>query len=72
LIKCECGREKYGPLEAADFLGVSGATLNKYRREGWLQASDYLAVGYLYTREALEECARELQRRNTEVEYATR
>ena len=67
---CEnCGLEKLQPPEAADFLGVSQATLNKYRKDGWILASDYLGVGFLYTMEALEETKNLIAKRNRGVTY---
>ena len=70
MLTCEgCGLEKMQPPEAAEFLGVSQATLNKYRKDGWILASDYLGVGFLYTMEALQECQKSIAKRNRGVTY---
>lgn len=66
MIKCQCGEIQYGPLEARTLLNISGATLNKYREEGWIKAS-YHSVGYLYRRKDLEELQLELNRRKKSV-----
>ena len=69
MLICEkCKLERLQPKEAATYLGVSTATLNKYRKDGWLLASDN-SVGFLYTKEALEETKNLIAKRNRGVTY---
>ena len=69
MLSCEnCGLERLQPPEAASYLGVSQATLNKYRLDGWLLASNN-SVGFLYTMEALKECQNSIAKRNRGVTY---
>jgi len=70
MLTCEkCGLETLQPPEAASYLGVSQATINKYRKDGWLLASSYLGVGFLYTLEALQECQKSIAKKNRGVTY---
>jgi predicted site-specific integrase-resolvase len=59
----------YQPLDAMQFLNVSSGTLNRYRREGFLEGIP-VGRGFLYTREMLEDCIRNLgkDRENINVE----
>jgi len=52
----------YRPIEAADYLGgpqgaISQSTLNRWRKDGWLRAIS-VGSGWLYTKEAMDECLR--------------
>ncbi len=69
MLICEnCKLERLQPPEAATYLGVSSATLNKYRKDGWLLASKN-SVGYTYTKENLEETKNLIAKRNRGVTY---
>jgi len=63
----------YRPIEAQARFGVSGETLNKWRREGFLQGHA-VGRGYIYDAIQLDEAERVLRRRaidkkNEEVVY---
>jgi len=62
----------YQPVDAQYYLGVSAGTLNRYRREGYLQSFP-VGRGHLYTREMLDECIVNLgkDRENINVEVIT-
>jgi hypothetical protein len=50
----------YSPQEAADYCGgplgaVSVQTVNRWRKTGWLRSIP-IGRGYVYTKEALDEC----------------
>jgi hypothetical protein len=50
----------YSPIEAADYCGgplgaVSTQTVNRWRKTGWLRSIP-IGRGYVYTKEALDEC----------------
>ena len=50
----------YSPLEAADYCGgplgaVSAQTVSRWRKTGWLRSIP-IGRGYVYTKEALDEC----------------
>lgn len=47
----------YTPLDAQDYCGISDQTLNKWRREGWLQGHP-VGRGYLYTQQGLDDALR--------------
>ena len=63
----------YRPIEAQARFGVSGETLNKWRREGFLQGHA-VGRGYIYDAIQLDEAERilrkrEIDRKNEEVVY---
>jgi predicted site-specific integrase-resolvase len=63
----------YEKLDAQAYLGgISANTLARWRREGWIMPHAVVGRGYVYTKEALDECRklRNLDVRNKEVEYA--
>ena len=61
----------YQPLDAQAYLGCSANTLARWRREGWLEGTA-VGRGFVYTKDALDECRklRNLNVRNKEGEYA--
>ena len=46
----------YQPLDAQLYLGVSNRTIDRWRREGWLLPAASVGRGYVYQKEALDEC----------------
>ena len=63
----------YEPVDDQAYLNVSYGTLNRYRREGFLQPSSNFGRGNQYTKEALDEClinlGRDRENINVEVIY---
>ena len=49
-----CIRDSYGPTEAAYHIGVDCVTLNRWRRDGWLQGFPF-GRGYVYTHRQLQD-----------------
>lgn len=62
----------YPSLEAAEYCGVSVQTLNRWRRDGFIDPSEMGAVGsgFIYTEDALTFAmqATNMDRKNTAVE----
>ncbi len=61
----------YESLDAQNYLGVSAATVNRWRREGWLIPTAEIGRGYAYMQGQLDSCIKALgrDRKDTEVTY---
>ena len=46
----------YQPLDAQLYLGVSNRTIDRWRREGWLLPTAQVGRGFVYSKDALDEC----------------
>ena len=66
MIHCDCGRALRSPREARELLGISGATLNRYREDGWIDPQ-WHSVGYVYKEQELGDLEKEIYRRNKNV-----
>ena len=55
MFTCPHRTEYYESLDAQLYLGVSDQTINTWRRLGRMPHSGKIGVGYLYTKEQLDE-----------------
>ena len=74
---CSCGvsttRQVYDSDEAATYLQVSGGTLYRWRKWGWIRFSS-MGQNFYYQRQDLDECLRlrGYDRANSETEVILR
>lgn len=56
---CQCGRDcetkYYESINAQFYCSVSSQTINDWRNRGLLKSSGKIGVGYVYTKEQLDE-----------------
>jgi DNA-binding transcriptional MerR regulator len=70
MIHVPGGVPLYQPMDAQVYCNVSAQSINRWRREGWLKPAAAVGRGYVYTKQALDECLHTLgyDRRDTNVE----
>jgi hypothetical protein len=54
MFKCEHGTQYYESKDAQKYLGISNHVLRAMHNDGFLRASGYVSVGYLYTKGQLD------------------
>jgi len=51
-----CGTTYYSVTEASDYLQVTPPTVNRWRRDGWLEPAFSMGTfGYAYTKDQLDQ-----------------
>lgn len=63
--------EFHDAFDAQMYLGCSTQTINKYRKEGWLQPAGQVGNAYLYTTTSLDEASRNLGIDRKEINTVT-
>ena len=56
MFRCQaCLADYYESFDAQLYIGISGQTLNRWRREGWIRPSFKVGAGWVYSKKDLDE-----------------
>ena len=69
----DCLTTYYESFDAQVYIGISGQTVNRWRREGWLRPSFKVGSGWIYSKHNLDAAmdATGYSRQNLNVEVST-